>query len=100
MAPRNLQREFGELLREARIEQAGARRTAAMMHEAEDRCDAKPSQLLQPRVMPGPVAFQRVVRRDALPAHGVAQGTDTKGGDLLEILDAIVMPGLAELIAP
>ena len=99
IAARHLPCELRELLGEIRIEQAGAGRAAAMVDQAENRPYAETAKLGHPHVMPGPVANCRVIGRHALPADGIPQRADPEARDGLKVGHAVVVPGLAELVA-
>ena len=54
----------------------------------------------QALVSPGPVVRPIDITRNPLPDDRIAQGRDPKGGDAIQIVRAILMPGTHDLIAP
>ncbi len=84
---------------EAGVEQVGVARPAAMVHQPDDRLDPEFGEPAQPFVGEAPVAAVRVVRRHRLPQDRIAQRADAERGDAIEILDAVPVAGLGELVA-
>ena len=72
---RDCPRVLREASREVRIEQGRRARTAAVMHEADDRAACRERRSRPSRIdpVPGPVGTAQTVRRNALPQHRVAQ---------------------------
>ena len=99
VAPRGTAGEGGKLLGQGVIQQASIAGAAAVMDQPGNGGDAEAPEFAQPLVMPRPVAVLRLVRGDALPADRVAQPGEAKPGHGVEIGDAVVMPGFAELVA-
>jgi hypothetical protein len=82
----------GQLFRERRVHEAGRARPAAVMNEADDGTHSKLAQARQARVRPGPVGARQAVRRSALPEHRVAQGTEPKLCEEIEVFDSSRVP--------
>ena len=91
-------RELRESIRQGGIDQAGRCRAAPVVKEAHDRRDAELPQAAQPLVRPAPVRGPEAAGRGPFPEHRVPERGDAERGEAVEVVEAVLVPGAADLI--
>ena len=85
-------REGDELRHEVRGGELGMARTVAVVQESRDRPQPQLAHALEPLVRPAPVRSGGPVGLDPLPQHRIADRGDAERGELVKILDTLVVP--------
>src|SRR3954454_4993676 len=88
----------GEQRRQSGIEQVRVSRATTVMEQAADDPNSQIVKPTQPDIVPAPIADLRVIGSDGLPNDGVAQRTNSKRGDAIQIVQPILVTSIYHLI--